>query len=786
MIHAVDEANGVPFIVMECIDGCSLQQKIEESGPLELKENLRIGMQAADGLAAAHKQGIVHRDIKPGNILLQNGIQRVKISDFGLARSPTDVGLTDNGQILGTPLYMSPEQAMGEPINHRSDLFSLGCVLYSMCTGHAAFRARTPMAVLRRVCESEPRSIRDENPDIPAWMVEIVRKLMSKKPEDRFESASEVAALLSLHLKDLPESASIPISTTTPHRSPRLRHAWVLLACLPLIAIFAGSNLSSTSPRINKLSRIPIPDEFVANSIASAPPINVSPKIETPIQTPSITTVAGPELFPQRVATIYGGQWSTTAEELVQSDTRCTFPLILFGSQTWEDYEFSVDAMRTEGGDQFSLCFRGAHPNDFYWFGFSEWGNTLTQVGSFPGDRVLSRQRLVLENDHWYTARVRVHGNQIDGSLSEGTEVLHCFTLKDNRHSAGRVGLRTCCASFRFRNIKVTSLDGQVLWSGPPDTSGQVLQVGPVQRNSETSNSGAQSPPVREDEARPVPELSLEAISQSTGMRLALIPAGKFQMGSPLTEVNRDDNEGPLHSVQVSSFYMGLYEVTQQEFLKVMGRNPSSFHSILDQDTTQFPVEQVSWADAIEFCNRLSEADGLTPRYHIAGIQRHGDQSIVAAGVELVPGTGYRLPTEAEWEYACRANSGSGPNLPYHFGNTLNGDLANVNGDRPYGTDVKGPNLRRPSTVGSYPPNAFGLYDMHGNVWEWCVDAYDPGAYQRRHDVSINPVVISGWESRHVIRGGSYNGEAWDSRAARRFGFTPAEHYGDNGFRVVR
>lgn len=199
-IHAVDDDIAVPFLVMECVIGQSLQQKIDRVGALRLTEILRIGMQIALGLAAAHKQGLIHRDIKPANILLENGVERVKITDFGLARATDDVGMTQSGVIAGTPQYMSPEQAMGEPIDQRSDLFSLGGVLYTMCTGRPAFRADSTIAVIRRVCDDTPRPIRELNPEIPEWLAEIIDQLLAKKPEERFQSAAEVAEELEQHL----------------------------------------------------------------------------------------------------------------------------------------------------------------------------------------------------------------------------------------------------------------------------------------------------------------------------------------------------------------------------------------------------------------------------------------------------------------------------------------------------------------------------------------------------------------------------------------------------------
>src|SRR5213078_4677619 len=152
-IYEVQEDAQPPYLVMECIDGISLQDKLDKQGTLGVTEILRIGLQTAEGLAAAHKQGLVHRDIKPANILLENGVERVKITDFGLARAVDDASVTQSGLIAGTPLYMAPEQARGERVDHRSDLFSLGCVLYAMCAGRPPFRAETPYGVLRRINE---------------------------------------------------------------------------------------------------------------------------------------------------------------------------------------------------------------------------------------------------------------------------------------------------------------------------------------------------------------------------------------------------------------------------------------------------------------------------------------------------------------------------------------------------------------------------------------------------------------------------------------------------------
>jgi serine/threonine-protein kinase len=235
-IYHVEEVDGVSFLVMPLIAGKSLQERIDQSGPLELAEVLRIGMQIAEGLAAAHKQGLVHRDIKPANILLENGVERVKITDFGLARAVDDTSVTQPGVVTGTPMFMSPEQARGEVVpDHRSDLFSLGSVLYMMATGRPPFRASSTHATLRRVIDDTPRSMHEINVQIPDWLEAIVAKLQAKDPSQRFQSAREVADLLGQHLAHLQDPRRMPPPRLV---RPRRRRYLVALA-LPILAALA-------------------------------------------------------------------------------------------------------------------------------------------------------------------------------------------------------------------------------------------------------------------------------------------------------------------------------------------------------------------------------------------------------------------------------------------------------------------------------------------------------------------------------------------------------------------
>lgn len=301
-----------------------------------------------------------------------------------------------------------------------------------------------------------------------------------------------------------------------------------------------------------------------------------------------------------------------------------------------------------------------------------------------------------------------------------------------------------------------------------------------------------------------------EYTSPSSGMKFALIPAGEFRMGSspadvqalraPLYFQEEFKDEQPQHPVRITQpFYMGVYEVTQGEFQKMLGRNPSCFSKngeckskVSGLDTDRFPVEDVTWFDAIEFCNRLSEADGRTPYYGLTSLERDGLQSINKANVTIVGGKGYRLPTEAEWEYSCRANT----TTPFHFGSVLNRDIANIDGtclvvvskpNEPIILKRTTTDSDRTTTVDDpkYLKNAFGLAQMHGNVCEWCEDVFDGNVYASRSGVTTNPLVANGSE-RRVLRGGHWSDDSSRARSAYRLDIYPGNHHSFSiGFRVV-
>jgi formylglycine-generating enzyme required for sulfatase activity len=292
-------------------------------------------------------------------------------------------------------------------------------------------------------------------------------------------------------------------------------------------------------------------------------------------------------------------------------------------------------------------------------------------------------------------------------------------------------------------------------------------------KQDQTPDPTKQSPHVTKAE---LPQEVTVDLGKGVKLELVRIDPGEFLMGEPDGESEASADEKPPHKVRITKpFYLGKYEFTQEQYRRVAPPDsvPSYFSAegggqdkVQGLDTSRFPAECVSWNDATAVCERLN-------RDHLSGLP------------EALRKVGYRfkLPTEAQWEYACRA----GTTTPFHFGKGLNGRQANCDGNSPYGTQEKGKYWARTVAVGSYPANAWGLYDMHGNVWEWCEDSYDAERYKARagKTLVVDPKYPEkGPEDRRVLRGGSWHATAVFCRAARRRRGEPARRGDLVGIRV--
>ena len=684
-IFAVEAHSERPYLVMECIVGQSLQQKIDRHSPLTLTETLRIGMQIASGLAAAHKQGLVHRDIKPLNILLENGVERVKITDFGLARAVDDVGMTQTGHIAGTPQYMSPEQAMGERVDSRSDLFSLGSVLYSMCTGRPAFRADSTVAVLRRVCDDTPRPIREINVEVPEWLVAIISKLMNKKPQDRFQTAAEVADLLSQCLAwsqhpDGPRPAAIP-----PIEQPRSRSSRGILTygCGIAAILFVAWALLLPTFRLLVTGRAQI--DFQVND-------------------------------------------GDTVIDLIRNDGERVARKFGPGKIELPEGVYRLQVSERPHAEVWNVFIQ--HWDPWMW-------KTETRLSSPPWGLQVNR------------------GDQF--------RIFVSFAESPAKRSSGDNGIPAVPSEFPPTQIPLSndSISPQF------DTSRLQLMSTPF--------TAAEALKQQEEWAQHL-GIPIEYTSP-LGACFRLITPGRFTMGNSYDEVaflladleKRGADEytkfsvrssAPQHRVQLESpYYIAEHETTVAQFQKFVEEtnyvstletiDPPRFHwkkFLTNDDPDQQPVCGVSWDDAKAFCDWLSKRE----KCH------------------------YDLPTEAQWEYACRAgNEGR-----WCFGND-----ATLLENYSVHAQLQSPT---PIAIGTRKPNAFGLYDMHGNVEEWCLDWHVAEFYKTAP--MVNPVangVPNDPSSGRVTRGGSWQMEGWQTRSAmRRYDF-PTIPMIARGFRVV-
>jgi formylglycine-generating enzyme required for sulfatase activity len=580
----------------------------------------------ADALDFMHSEGLVHRDVKPGNILF-NASGRAYLGDFGISKvvfeSDGDElsGLTGTGTLIGTAEYMPPEILLpsryGEVSDGRSDQYALAVTVYEMLSGRPPFQGDTIGEVSVRLATEEAVPLHVLETRVPESLSAVVGQALQKQPEDRYASCEAFASSFTAAVEEHPG-----VAVTKPAAQRQS----------PGAAVAGGRQVTQLE--------------------ASGPSRTPTIQKATPDATPRGTV-------PENVyVPVSDGLPETLADR-------------------GETVQERRPPLRTER----------------FW----------RVVDDLPRHRLFISAAILL-------IAVVLLGFIFSGGPED--------SVYESIDPAG----------------PDPTVTGVSAGPPPPDTTNSIDPSGPDPNAMGPSTDGASLPEGKSAQA------SIMEVTNSIGMKLRLIPAGKFMMGSPGTESYRSDNE-TQHRVSITKpFYMGETEVTQEQYQKVMGTNPSQYKG------PQNPVEKVSWAEAVEFCRKLS-----------------------AMPAEKTAGHVYRLPTEAEWEYACR----SGTTTAYGFG-----DDASRLGDYGWFEDNSD---SKTHPVGEKKPNAWGLYDMHGNVWEWCQDRY--GAYPSGS--ATDPTGATSGSNR-VYRGGSWYGSARNCRSADRYWSTPEGRDYDLGFRVLR
>lgn len=687
-IFAVGEDQGTPFLVMPVLKGETLANRLNREQRLSIIECHRISCEIAEGLAAAHAHGLIHRDIKPGNIWLEGRQGRVKILDFGLARPATeDQRVTQSGAVLGTPAYMAPEQAAGTDATPRSDLFSLGAVMYLMTTGIQPFSGPNMMATLNNLATRHPEPPHKFVPDVPLDFSVLIQQLLAKAPEQRLQSATEV--LESLRQTGERLSASDPSTMATP-------------ASAKTVAVVQPA----TSIADQHFFRLGPPGKvrmLLAAGLAGF-----------------LLLLAG---VIYRIQTDHGTVIVSIDDDQVEAKLSKD-GLIIQDAKTRREWKLSPDSSRPMPSGEYSLN----KPDGLLLFVTDDTG------AEFKTDEFRIRR-----------------GDRITVRVTLETQVA--------------AGPKAVAATDVTPDWKGWSDDAPVPATAPFDA--------------------AQARRHQEEWAKHL-GVPVE-YTNSVGIKFVLIPPGEFLMGATDAEIeealklakvvdanNALDGEkcvrsgAPRHQVILTKpYYLGVYEVTQSQFREVMGTNPSQFSStgrgnqaIGDLDTQRFPVDSISWDMANMFCgelNRIAKSTGGS----------FEEETSKAAGH-----SGFRLPTEAEWEFACRAGVvGLEPDT--NSIGPLSGWYAPNSGSRPH-------------PVGKLEPNAFGLFDMHGNVWEWVLDWMDFDFYSQSGDApAVDPKAVVGKSGKRIFRGGSWSDAAPFCSAAHRGAFDPNARFGSFGFRVA-
>jgi len=802
-IFDVGEDRGAPFLAMEFLEGEALDDRVKRDSRIPVPDILRIGKEVAEGLEAAHERGLIHRDIKPGNIWLEGKKGQVKILDFGLARAMADeTHLTQSGAIVGTPAYMAPEQACGEKVDHRCDLFSLGCVLYRMCTGELPFKGSNTLAIISALALENPVPPLSLNPALPAELSDLVMKLLAKKREDRPADARAVAEALvaiMMHstrpvIEAMPQTAVVPSANAddpfaniddSGYENPKLPFT----KSEPQLAasrtqFVSDVTVSPKKPRSRRLifvglaGALAIVAAFIVIKITNknGPDTELqiadeSKSVEKQKPKKELSIAVAP--FDEKQAKVHQNRWAEQigAPKHSVNSLGMKFVFIPPGKFVMGSSEKEVGRKPHEGPQHsvtltrpFYLGMFEVTRSEYQTIAIDEPGQAATgarmpmvsvswdeavlfckKLSQLPEERAAGRiYRLPTEAEWEYACRAGTttaysFGDSYIGTgtsfMNDGAQLpvgslpANSFGLYDMHGNVYEWCSDRWDANY-YANSPSKDPQGpdgnstsRVMRGGAAQDHGPlacrsahrhwnssgyqwhtlgfrvVCEVADGAKWVNADGTVAVSPPSDEKEAKKQQEewatklkLPVEATSK-LGMKMILIP--------------------PVGKALPKAYYLGKYEVTQGEWEKVMGYNPSAFGptnaKVVGLDTSKFPVEQVSWYDSVEFCNKLSEKEGLQPYYDLKVTKRVGKdgKQIEDAQVKILGGSGYHIPTDAEWTHGCAAGS----KTRYHFGDK-DEQLPDyawfvVNSDGP------------PHVVGEKKPNGFGLYDMHGNVREW-------------------------------------------------------------------
>jgi formylglycine-generating enzyme required for sulfatase activity/serine/threonine protein kinase len=741
-IHFIGQDGGHHFFAMQFIEGESLSQRLARQRRLPVEQATPIVEQCLAGLEAAHAQGLVHRDVKPGNVLLDRRSGQAVLVDFGLVRQMGAAAqMTATGVVMGTVDYIAPEQARGQKVDGRSDIYSLGVMFYQLLAGRLPFTADTPTAMIFQHAYEEPFPLTKAAPDVPQPLVEIIARMMAKDPAERYDSCAAVLADLRAFREGRPVEDVGRIANPSGNDVGRI--------------------VNPSGNEADLLDGLPIrPTEESTRTLA--PPLSPVPlPPDTPLQRAK-----------DWAATIFRRHAPQALREL-QSTTQQVDGAVAEHERRSKRLRGLLDEARgvvAELAAQIRATEQAAQDLDVQASKAANPEAIRDKVRACQEDLAALRVQQDEQQEQvgqWEAELSKAEATLV--RLRSQRDVLKArMTAAEARQRAEGI---TPSRRARFRWDRKVSL---VAAGSAAVILGALLLSLLGKSKIRDLKSEIPPPAVAPFDARKAREYQ-EAwakhlgvpveITNSIGMKLVLIPPGEFIMGSTkeLIEEERSlhdrtinkqvppspyydswykdhlPGEAPQHRVRMTKpFYLGVTQVTQEEYQRVMGNNPSKF-----QGGPNRPVEQVSWDDAVEFCWRLSELENGGKRY--------------------------QLPTEAQWEYGCRAGSIT----RYWFG-----DDGSQLGDYAW---YEANSESKTHPVGEKRSNTWGLCE-YGNVWEWCQDWYDKDYYVTSPTDDPAGQVVGG--SSRVRRGGSWRDPAWHVRSAYRIAGKPWDRRDDVGFRI--
>ncbi len=747
-VYYSGEDAGHHFFAMQFVEGESLSQRMQRHGRLPVDETLQIVAQCLAGLQAAHDHGLIHRDVKPGNVLLDRKTGRALLVDFGLARRMgAGERVTATGTVMGTVDCIAPEQARGQEVDGRADIYSLGVMTYQFLSGRLPFVAATPTAMIFQHAYEDPFPLDQAAPDLPQPVIDIVTRMMAKAAGDRYASCAEVLADIRAYREGRapapvePEAGGRP-SAVPPAPGP----SWESELPTGLDRLADHRRLRGARDWLATVFRRHAP-EFVQNLQSTTQQVDGA--------------VAEYERRCNRLAGLREEARSVAAELAQQLQENVAALAVAAqmvksaGSEEEEqaalakkqECEENVEVLRTQHGDQQQQLEEIEH----------QWRKAEATLARLRSQRDVLKARLRAAEAGKTLDVARPQARRLTGKrLMLASGVLAAIVVvallisrfgiiprRSERSAPGDV------ATLVTPGITTGKVPPAVApWELPPDAP--LPAVAPFDAAAAKKHQEAWGQylgvPVEQDIDLPGGET----------LTMVLIPPSEFLMGSTAEEqarileeakragdpqaIDQIPRERPQHRVRITRpFYLGKYEVTQAQWEALMGGNPSDF-----TDDPSHPVGQVSWDEVQQFLAKLNEAG-------------------------KAQGMKFGLPTEAQWEYACRA----GTTTFRHCGD----DNASL---QEYAWFAANSDKMHP--VGQLRPNGFGLHDMHGNVAEWCADLFAEDYYA---ESPLNDPSGPGTGSFRVFRGGAWMGTPRLIRSARRMRASPDSHASYVGFRLV-